>query len=43
MSKMDQDSPIWKRDGPSGHMVDIQQIGESVEASKKKGKRKDVS
>lgn len=43
MSKTDQDSPTWKRDGPSGHVVEIQQIGEGVEAGKEEGKRKDVS
>lgn len=43
MGKTDQDSPNWKRDGPSGRVVEIQQIGESVEAGKEEGKRKDAS
>lgn len=43
MRKMDQDSPTCKRGGPSGHVVEIQQRGETVEAGKEEGKRKDVS
>lgn len=40
---MHQDSPAWKRDGPSGHVVEIQQTGEGMEAGKEGGKRKDVA